>query len=35
VAFIWLGAILMALGGALGLVGRVGRRSAAPSGTGA
>jgi cytochrome c-type biogenesis protein CcmF len=35
VAFIWLGAILMALGGALGLVGRVGRRSAAPSRTGA
>ena len=33
VAFIWIGALLMALGGALGLAGRVGRRSHAVSGT--
>ena len=32
VAFIWIGALLMALGGALGLAGRVGRRSHAVSG---
>jgi len=35
VAFIWIGAILMALGGALGLAGRVGRRSHAATETGA
>ena len=32
VALIWIGALLMALGGALGLAGRVGRRSHAVSG---
>ena len=32
VALIWIGALLMALGGALGLAGRVGRRSRAVSG---